>query len=92
MSKVQIPPVLRAVAGGNKQVEASGATLAEVLANLSAQYPDLSGRLQPAANGMPQYLNIYLNDEDVRTMQWLATPVAEGDTVIILPAMAGGLA
>ena len=92
MSKVQIPPVLRAATGGNKQVEAAGATLAEVLKDLSETYPDLSARLQPAANGMPQYLNIYVNDEDVRTLQGMATPVAAGDTVTILPAMAGGSA
>lgn len=89
MSKVQIPPVLRQSTGGARIVEASGSTLGELLDNLYAQYPDLRSRIS-ADNGLSSYVNVYVNNEDVRTLRGAATPVAASDTVIILPAMAGG--
>lgn len=89
MSKVQIPPVLRQSTGGARVVEASGDTLGELLDNLYAQYPDLQSRIS-SDNGLSTYVNVYVNDEDVRTLGGIKTPVAASDTVIILPAMAGG--
>lgn len=89
MSKVQIPPVLRQSTGGARVVEASGSTLGELLDNLYTQYPDLRSRIS-ADGGLSSYVNVYLNDEDVRTLRGIETPIAASDSVIILPAMAGG--
>lgn len=89
MSKVQIPVVLRPATGGEKFVEANGATLAQVLDSLYMRYPELKQRLR-ADEGLSPFVNIYVNGEDARTIAGAATPVAESDTVTILPAMAGG--
>jgi molybdopterin converting factor small subunit len=90
VSLVRIPPVLRANAGGNKQVEVAGATVGEVLEALIAQYPGLRSQLLTSEGELNRFVNVYLNDQDVRYLQERATPVAAGDTMIILPAMAGG--
>ena len=90
MSLVRIPPVLRANAGGNKQVEVAGATVGEVLEALITQYPGLRSQLLTSEGELNRFVNVYLNDQDVRYLQERATPVAAGDTMIILPAMAGG--
>ncbi len=90
MSKVRIPPVLRAAAGQNKQVEVSGATVGEVLSGLAERYPGLRGQLFTDEGSLNRFVNVYLNDQDVRYLGELATPVADSDTVIVLPAMAGG--
>lgn len=91
MSKVQIPVVLRPTTAGEKVVEARGSTLGEVLTNLYAQYPELREKLG-ADDGLSPFVNIYVNGEDVRTIGGVDVRVAEADTVIILPAMAGGAA
>ncbi|MGZ4394002.1 MAG: ubiquitin-like small modifier protein 1 [Gaiellaceae bacterium] len=89
MTAVRIPPTLRPEVGGARQVEASGATVREVLDDLSARYPSLGSQLFEAGDLAP-FVNVYLEGEDVRTLDGLETPVAEGSTVILLPAMAGG--
>ena len=89
MTVVRIPPTLRPETGGERQVEARGATVREVLEDLSDRYPALRGHL--FENGdVAAFVNVYLAGEDVRTLDGLETPVTEGQTVILLPAMAGG--
>jgi molybdopterin synthase sulfur carrier subunit len=90
LSVVRIPPVLRANAGGNKQVEVGGGTVGEVLDGLVRQFPSLGGQLFTPEGELNRFVNVYLNDQDVRYLQERATPVEERDTLIILPAMAGG--
>ncbi|MFZ5854587.1 MAG: ubiquitin-like small modifier protein 1 [Chloroflexota bacterium] len=90
MSVVRIPPVLRASAGGNKQVEVPGATVGEVLAALVERFPGLRQQLLTEEGELNRFVNVYLNDQDIRYLQERATPVGERDTLIILPAMAGG--
>ena len=90
MSVVRIPPVLRANAGGNKQVEVEGATVGEILAELVRRYPPLQSQLLSADGQLNRFVNVYLNDQDIRYLQERSTPVETRDTLIILPAMAGG--
>lgn len=86
---VRIPPVLRDEAGGARQVEASGATLRELLGDLSDRHPALGARVFGEGAIQP-FVNVYVDGEDVRTRDGLETPLREGSTVILLPAMAGG--
>jgi molybdopterin synthase sulfur carrier subunit len=81
--KVRIPPTLRAATGGEREVPATGDTVGELLDDLTARFPALQGQLQ--------YANVYVDGEDIRTLDELETPVREGATVILLPAMAGGV-
>lgn len=90
MSTVRIPPVLRASAGDQKQLSVEGATVGAVLEALVAQHPALRGQLLSADGDLHRFVNVYLNDQDVRYLDALATPVTERDTITILPAMAGG--
>ena len=90
MATVKIPPVLRPSTGGAKQVDATGADVGAVLRALAEQHPSTQGQLFGEDGELNRYVNVYLNDEDVRVMDGLATPVGEGDTLVILPAMAGG--
>jgi sulfur-carrier protein len=90
MTAVRIPPVLRTSAGNNKQVEISGSTVGEVLNGLVEQYPGLREQLMTAEGGLNRFVNVYVNGRDVRYEQELGTPVSASDTVILLPAMAGG--
>ncbi len=89
MSTVRIPPVLRDAVGGERQVTASGSTVDEVLNDLFERHPALRERV--TENGeLSRFVNVYVNDRDVRYRDGLETPVDEADTVILLPAMAGG--
>ena len=90
MSTVKIPPVLRSSTGGEKEVAASGSSVGEVLRSLAASHPDTERQLFGEEGQLNRYVNVYLNDEDVRVLDGLDTPVGEGDTLVILPAMAGG--
>ena len=90
MSTVKIPPVLRASVGGVKEVEASGADVGTVLRSLAEQHPATESQLFSEEGDLNRYVNIYLNDEDVRVLDGLDTAVSDGDVVVILPAMAGG--
>lgn len=91
MSSIKIPPVLRPSVGGEKQVEASGANVGEVLRSLAEQHPATESQLFAEDGGLNRYVNVYLNDEDVRVLEGLDTGVSAADTIVILPAMAGGL-
>jgi molybdopterin synthase sulfur carrier subunit len=89
MAKVRIPPVLRAEAGGNREVEASGGTVRELLNDLRANLPQLGDKIYDGEQIKP-FVNVYLDGEDVRTLNGVDTPVKDGSTLILLPAMAGG--
>jgi molybdopterin synthase sulfur carrier subunit len=90
MATVRIPPVLRPKTGGQAEVEASGENVGDVLRSLTSEYPDTGGQLFGDEGELNRYVNVYLNDEDVRVLDGLETAVKDGDTVVILPAMAGG--
>lgn len=90
MPTLRIPPVLRASVGDAREVEASGETIGEVLRSLASQYPAVESQLFSSSGELNRYVNIYLNDEDVRVLDSLETAVKADDTVVILPAMAGG--
>jgi sulfur-carrier protein len=90
MATVKIPPVLRPSVGGEKQVSADGANVGEVLNALASAHPQTQSQLFSTEGELNRYVNVYLNDEDVRVLDGLATVVGEGDTLVILPAMAGG--
>ena len=90
MSVVKIPPVLRPSVGGAKEVEAAGANVGEVLRGLADQHPATESQLFSEGGELNRYVNVYLNDEDVRVLDGLETGVSESDTIVILPAMAGG--
>ena len=90
MATIKIPPVLRGSVGGEKEVQASGGNVGEILRELAAQHPATESQLFSEDGELNRYVNVYLNDEDVRVLQGLDTPVSDGDTLVILPAMAGG--
>jgi MoaD family protein len=90
MATVRIPPVLRPKTGGQSEVEAAGSNVGEVLRALIAAYPDTEAQLFGEDGELNRYVNVYLNDEDVRVLDGLDTAVKDSDTVVILPAMAGG--
>lgn len=90
MATIKIPPVLRASVGGERLISASGASVGEVLRDLAASHPATAEQLFAADGELNRYVNVYLNDEDVRVLAGLDTAVSESDTLVILPAMAGG--
>jgi cysteine synthase B len=90
VSRVRIPPTLRDAAGGAREVEVPGGTLRDVLAELVSRFPALGRQVLENGNGLAPYVNVYVDNEDIRTLDGLDTPVREGSTVILLPAMAGG--
>ena len=90
MATIRIPPVLRPKTGGQPEVEASGADVGEVLRALTAEHPETAPQLFGEDGELNRYVNVYLNDEDVRLLDGLGTSASENDTVVILPAMAGG--
>jgi molybdopterin synthase sulfur carrier subunit len=96
--EVRIPTILRTYTGGEKAVEASGATLSALIEDLESRYPGLKDRLlEPKASGegdgendLRRFINLYVNDEDVRFTGGLGTELSDGDQVVVLPAVAGG--
>ena len=91
MATIKIPPVLRPSVGGEKELNADGASVAEVLHDLASAHPATEQQLFSADGELNRYVNVYLNDEDVRVLGGLDTAVSEGDVLVILPAMAGGV-
>ena len=89
---IKIPPVLRSSTAGEKEVHAEGDSVGELLRALANQHPATEGQLFSDEGELNRYVNVYLNDEDVRVLDGLDTSVKDGDTVVILPAMAGGAA
>ena len=92
MATIRIPPVLRSSVGGEREVSAEGTNVGEVLRGLTDAHPDAAGQIFGADGDLNRYVNVYLNDEDVRVLDGLQTAVGERDTLVILPAMAGGCA
>ena len=87
--QVRIPTILRTYTGGEKVVTADGASLQELIANLDTTYAGIGERLIDES-GLRRFVNVYLNDEDVRFLEGLSTELSDGDSVTILPAVAGG--
>jgi molybdopterin synthase sulfur carrier subunit len=87
---VKIPTILRRHVGGVAQVEGTGDTVRDLLQNLEQRYPGITGGILNSEGGLHRFVNLYVNGEDVRYLGALETEVAEGDTVSILPAVAGG--
>ena len=90
MATIRIPPVLRPSVGGEREVTAAGESVGDVLRALTDEHPETQGQVFGADGDLNRYVNVYLNDEDVRVLEGLETPVAERDSLVILPAMAGG--
>jgi molybdopterin synthase sulfur carrier subunit len=88
---IKIPPVLRSSTGGEKEVMAEGENVGEVLRKLAQDHPATESQLFGDEGQLNRYVNVYLNDEDVRVLEGLETEVGAGDTLVILPAMAGGV-
>jgi molybdopterin synthase sulfur carrier subunit len=88
--EVRIPTILRSHTGGAKAVQGAGDTIAELFANLDTKHPGLKDRLVTAEGGLHRFVNVYINDEDVRFLGALDAKLSDGDTVTILPAVAGG--
>jgi molybdopterin synthase sulfur carrier subunit len=87
---VRIPTILRTYTGGEKQVEASGTSLGALIDDLDTKHPGLKGRLVTDDGSLHRFVNVYVNDEDVRFTGALDTGLSDGDEVTILPAVAGG--
>jgi molybdopterin converting factor small subunit len=90
MATVRIPPVLRPSVGGEKELNAGGSSVGDVLRAVASSHPDTESQLFAPDGGLNRYVNVYLNDEDVRVLDGLDTQVGDDDTLVILPAMAGG--
>ncbi|MGI8863292.1 MAG: MoaD/ThiS family protein [Solirubrobacteraceae bacterium] len=90
MATVRIPPVLRAAVGGEKELSADGSSVGQILRSVAEQHPETQSQLFAADGALNRYVNVYLNDEDVRVLDGLDTTVGSSDTLVILPAMAGG--
>ena len=90
MPTVKIPPVLRAQTGGEAELETPGSTVGEVLRSLAEAHPGTTAQLFADGGDLNRYVNVYLNDEDVRVLGGLDTQIGAGDVLNILPAMAGG--
>lgn len=88
--EVRLPTVLRTHAGGASVVTVDGATIGDVLGKLVAEYPGLAGQVVQADGTLHKFVNIYVNDDDVRYLQGVDTPVPDGAEISILPAVAGG--
>jgi molybdopterin synthase sulfur carrier subunit len=89
--EVRIPTILRQYTGGAKTVEGSGDTLAALIDDLESRHPGLRDRLLDDG-GLRRFVNVYVNDEDVRFLEGEKTPLSDGDSVTVLPAVAGGSA
>ena len=91
--EVRIPTILRSYTGGEKAVDASGSTLSELIENLDSNHPGIKERLVEDKDGqddLRRFVNVYVNDEDVRFTGGLGTELSDGDQVVVLPAVAGG--
>ncbi len=88
--KVRIPTPLRRLTGDRDEVEAQGATISELLQNLDQQFPGFCERICDEKGDLRRFVNVYVNDEDIRFLQGKETPLKDGDEVSIVPAIAGG--
>jgi sulfur-carrier protein len=90
MPTIKVPPVLRQQTDGEAEVSVEGSTVGEALRALAEKHPGTKDQLFSPEGDLNRYVNVYLNDEDVRVLDGLDTGASESDTVVILPAMAGG--
>ena len=90
VATVRIPPVLRPAVGGEKELDADGSSVGEILRSVADLHPETHTQLFSPDGQLNRYVNVYLNDEDVRVLDGLDTAVGADDTIVILPAMAGG--
>ena len=90
MPQVRIPTPLRKLTGDQELVTAEGATIGDILTNLDSTYPGLGERLCDAEGNVRRFVNIFVNDEDIRFLEDKATPVKDADEISIVPAIAGG--
>src|SRR4030081_480903 len=90
MATIRVPPVLRPSVGGEKELTADGNSVGEILRSVADAHPDTAEQLFSPDGGLNRYVNVYLNDDDVRVLEGLDTQVGESDTLVILPASAGG--
>jgi molybdopterin synthase sulfur carrier subunit len=88
--EVRIPTILRKYSDGEKTVKADGATIRDLIADLDARYPGLGGQLLTEDGSLHRFVNVYVNDEDIRFLGTLDATLGDGDVVAILPAVAGG--
>ena len=88
--QVRLTSVIQKIVGGQKELMAEGATIADLLANIDRQYPGFREQIADEAGELHRFVNIYLNDEDIRYLQGKNTQLSDGDAVSILPALAGG--
>jgi len=88
--EVRVPTILRKYTSGAKAVEGSGATVREVIEDLERTHPGVRGAVVTSDGDLHRFINMYLNDEDIRFIGSLETPVSDGDVISILPAVAGG--
>lgn len=92
MATVFVPTPLRRLTGGEAKVSAEGSDVAALLATLDGQYPGIAERVLDGEGNLKRFINIFVNDDEVRTLQGLRTPVGAEDRISIVPAMAGGAA
>ncbi|HEY1297678.1 MAG TPA: MoaD family protein [Chloroflexota bacterium] len=90
MANVRVPAMLRPTVGGERVVSAEGTTLRELIEDVDQRHPGFAGQLLETDGAQRRFVNIYVNDEDIRYLQGLDTPVEAGDVISILPAVAGG--
>lgn len=88
--EVRIPTILRSYTGGSKAVEGAGDTIADLLSDLDSRHSGLKARLLTPEGGLHRFVNVYINDEDIRFLGALDAKLSDGDSVTILPAVAGG--
>ena len=88
--KVHVTSVIQKVVDGQREFDGDGATVGELLSNIDRRYPGFAAQIMGAGGELHRFVNIYLNDEDVRYLEGKDTPLTDGDTVSILPALAGG--
>ena len=87
---VKVPTILRTYTGGSSDVTVTGGTLAEALANLDEQFPGIGARVLDDEGRLRRFVNVYVNDDDVRFLEDLQTPTPDGASISIIPAVAGG--
>lgn len=90
MATIRIPSTMRTLTRNQAEVSASGATVREVLSDLDARYPGIGSRLLDERGAVRRYVNVFLNEEDIRALRELDTPVKDSDRLTLIPAMAGG--
>lgn len=90
MTTINLPTILRQLASGDKKIDAEGSTVGEVFADIAGRYPKLGSQLLSAEGNLAVFVNVFLDDEDIRYLEGLESPVGEGAEITILPAVAGG--